>query len=61
MSSAGRQYRYVGAPGRAERGGTGRYGQVVTVEKWHRSRVLVRFPDGFRAIVPGRCLRRLTK
>ena len=55
MSSEGKQYRYVARAGRL----TGRYGQVVTVLRWHRSKVLVRFPDGWEAICPGRCLRKI--
>lgn len=54
MSSVGRTYRYVAAHARA----MGRYGQLVTVLAWHYSKALVRFPDGWQAIVPGRCLRR---
>jgi len=56
MTSVGKQYRYVARVGKS----TGRYGQVVTVLKWHRSRVLCRFPDGFVALFPGRCLRKLS-
>ena len=54
MSSIGKQYRYVARAGRH----TGRYGQLVTVLRWHRSKVLVQFPDGWEAICPGRCLRK---
>ena len=50
-----RLMRYVARVGRH----TGRYGQVVEVLEWHRSRVLVQFPDGQKAITPGRCLRRI--
>jgi len=61
MSAIGRRYRYIARAGRSELGGTGRYGQIITVLDWHRSRVLVEFPDGFRALTPGRCLRKLKK
>lgn len=50
-----RLYRYVARVGRH----TGRYGQTVEVLRWHRARVLVRFPDGWLAITPGRCLRKI--
>ena len=50
-----RLYRYIAVAGRM----TGRYGQVVEVLKWRGSKVLVRFPDGFEAVCPGRCLRKL--
>jgi hypothetical protein len=50
-----RRYRYVACVGRVTR----RYGQAVTVLAWHRSRVLVEFPDGCKALTPGRCPRRL--
>ena len=49
-----RLMRYVARAGRM----TGRYGQIVEVLRWHRSKVLVRFPDGWEAICPGRCLRK---
>ena len=56
MTAVGRVYRYVAAHSRDA--GFPRYGQLVTVLAWHRSKALVRFPDGWQAIVPGRCLRR---
>lgn len=55
MSAKGKQYRYIARVGKA----TGRYGQTVTVLKWRRTKVLVQFPDGWTAICPGRCLRKL--
>ncbi|MDO8472261.1 MAG: hypothetical protein Q7T05_00410 [Dehalococcoidia bacterium] len=55
MSAVGRLYRYVAAAGKL----TGRYGQTVTVLKWHRARILVRFPDGLKVITANHCLRKL--
>jgi hypothetical protein len=58
MSSVGRRYRYVSRTGRQpwKDGERARYGQIVAVLAWHRSKVLVRFGDGHTAICPGRVL-----
>ena len=56
MNAVGKKYRYVAAAGRQ----TGRYGQIVTVLAWHKSRVLVRFPDGWEAVTTNRCLQKLS-
>jgi len=37
----------------------GRYNQIITVLEWHYSKALVRFPDGWTVLTPGRCLRKL--
>jgi len=57
MSAIGKTYRYCARIGHV----TGRHGQLVVVRKWHRSKVLVRFPDGWEAIVPGRCLKKIKR
>lgn len=56
MSSIGKLYRYVARVGKA----TGRYGQIVRVLRWHRTKVLVEFPGGWQAVTPGRCLRKIS-
>lgn len=58
MSSVGKRFRYIARAGRKELGGTGRYGQEVTVLRWHGTKVLIQFEDGHRTVCPGRCLRK---
>lgn len=38
-----------------------RHNDIVTVIAWHGSMALVRFEDGWIALTPGRCLRKVNR
>lgn len=57
MSSVGKQYRWVARHAKS----MNRYNSIITVIAWRGSKALVRFPDGWVALTPGRCLRKVRK